>query len=237
MEKLNSNNFSTKENSLLFLHGYLADSKTFFNQIQHFEKFLNVFAFDLKGFGTNANMQYPYSLDDYIDEVNEYKYKHNIVKPHLIAHSFGGRIALKGLYKDKNFCDKLVLTGSAGLKPKITLNKKIKKLAFNILSKFIDKKKLTKFYSKDYLALNPIMQKSFVKIVNEHLDYTLTSISNKTLIIFGEDDRETPLYMAKKLNKNIKNSKLIIMKNAGHFCFIDKPLAFNLAVENFLLNN
>lgn len=237
MEKLNSNNFSTKENSLLFLHGYLADSKTFFNQIQHFEKFLNVFAFDLKGFGTNTNMLYPYSLDDYIDEVNEYKYKHNIVKPHLIVHSFGGRIALKGLYKDKNFCDKLVLTGSAGLKPKITLNKKIKKLAFNILSKFIDKKKLTKFYSKDYLALNPIMQKSFVKIVNEHLDYTLPSISNKTLIIFGEDDRETPLYMAKKLNKNIKNSKLIIIKNAGHFCFIDKPLAFNFAVENFLLNN
>ena len=117
------------------------------------------------------------------------------------------------------------------------LKKRIKKLTFNILSKFIDKKKLTKFYSKDYLALNPIMQQSFVKIVNEHLDYTLNGISNKTLIIFGEDDRETPLYMAKKLNKNIKNSNLIIIKNAGHFCFIDKPLAFNKAVEDFLLNN
>ena len=237
MEKLKLNNFSTKENSLLFLHGYLADSKTFFNQINHFEKFTSVYAFDLKGFGTNTNMLCPYSLDDYIEEVNEYKYKHNIVKPHLIAHSFGGRIALKGLYKSKDFCDKLVLTGSAGLKPKASLKKKIKKLAFNILAKFIDKKKLTKFYSKDYLSLYPIMHQSFFKIINEHLDYTLDSITNKTLIIFGENDRETPLYMAKKLNKNIKNSNLIIIKNAGHFCFIDKPLAFNLAVEDFLLNN
>ncbi len=235
MEKLTCKNFSTKENSLLFLHGYLADKRTFYHQIKHFEKFLEVFALDLKGFGENTGMEYPYSLDDYIDEVNEYKYKNNIVNPNLIAHSFGGRIALKGLYKSPNFCNKLILTGCAGLKPKPSLVKGLKKVTFNILRKFVDKKKLTAFYSKDYLALNDTMKRSFVKIVNEHLDYTLPFIQNKTLVIFGDKDRETPVYMAKKLVKNIKNSSLVIIKNAGHFCFIDNPLAFNIAVENFLL--
>lgn len=236
MGKINFN-FSTKENQLLFLHGYLADKRTFYHQIKHFEKFLGVFAFDLKGFGENKGMEYPYSLDDYIEEVNEYKYKNGLYSPHLIAHSFGGRIALKGLYKNPSFCNKLVLTGSAGLKPKATLKKTVKKIAFKVLSKFIDKKKLSWFYSKDYLALDDIMKQSFVKIINEHLDYTLTSIQNKTLIIFGENDRETPIYMAKKLNKYIKNSKLTIIKGAGHFCFIDNPLKFNILTENFLLNN
>ena len=80
------------------------------------------------------------------------------------------------------------------------------------------------------------MQKSFIKIVNEHLDYTLPKIKNQTLIVFGSEDKETPLYMAKKLHKNIKNSKLVIIKGAGHFCFIDNPNKFNLEVREFLLS-
>jgi pimeloyl-ACP methyl ester carboxylesterase len=80
------------------------------------------------------------------------------------------------------------------------------------------------------------MKNSFVKIVNEHLDYTLNGIKNKTLIVFGENDKETPLYMADRLYKGIKGSKKIIIKNAGHFSFIDKPLRFNTEVREFLLS-
>ena len=80
------------------------------------------------------------------------------------------------------------------------------------------------------------MQESFKKIVSEHLDYALDKIENQTLIIFGEKDTETPLYMAKRLNAGIKNSKLKIIKNAGHFCFIDKPFEFNDCVREFLLS-
>ena len=41
-------------------------------------------------------------------------------------------------------------------------------------------------------------------------------------------------YMAKRLNKGIKNSHLKVIKGAGHFCFIDKPYAFNLLAGEFL---
>ena len=80
------------------------------------------------------------------------------------------------------------------------------------------------------------MKQSFVKIVNEHLDGYLSSVETQTLIINGSLDKETPLYMAKKLNKNIKNSKLIVFKGCGHFCFIDKPNKFNMEVKEFLLS-
>ena len=80
------------------------------------------------------------------------------------------------------------------------------------------------------------MKESFIKIVNEHLDSLLGGIYNKTLIINGKNDRETPLYMAKRLNLGIKNSKLVIIENAGHFCFIDKSDKFNMEVREFLLS-
>ena len=61
-------------------------------------------------------------------------------------------------------------------------------------------------------------------------------IDTATLIINGKLDAETPLYMAKKLNKNIKNSTLKVFEECGHFCFLDKPNKFNMEVREFLLS-
>ncbi len=191
---------------------------------------------DLKGFGENAFMDYPYSLSDYLDSVKEYMYKCGTKTPHVIAHSFGARIVIKGASEEENLFDKLVLTGAAGLKPKRTVKKTVKKIAFSVAKKFIPREKLQCFYSSDYLSLSPIMKESFIKIVNEHLDDRLKLIKNHTLLVFGENDRETPLYMAKKLNEGIKSSSLMVIKDAGHFCFIDKSAKFNVEVREFLLS-
>lgn len=195
-----------------------------------------MFAPDLKGFGENKGMKYPYTLDDYVKEVNEYKYKHGLVNPHIIAHSFGARIAIKGAANDKEFCDKLVLVGAAGLKPKDTVYKKTKRALFKVLKRVLPKEKLSFFYSKDYLAVDGVMRESFLKIIREHLDGEISKIKNQTLVISGENDKETPVYMAKRLFNGIENSRLIILSGAGHFCFIDKPLKFNTEVREFLLS-
>lgn len=221
---------------ILFLHGYLSSGKSFNYQTQYFRREFEVFAPDLKGFGENLGMEKPYSLDDYIAEVEEFKYKNGLISPHIIAHSFGARIAIKATAKDKNFCNKLVLTGAAGLKSKWTLKKAVNKSAFNILKTFVKREKLKGFYSRDYLSLSPVMKESFKLIIGEHLDYYLSRIENKTLIIFGKNDKETPIYMAKRLNNGIKESKLSIFNDAGHFCFVDKPYKFNVEVREFLLS-
>ncbi len=221
---------------MVFLHGYLADKRCFYNQITYFERDFEVFAPDFKGFGENKNMRYPYSLDDYVEDIVEYFYAKGIRRPSVIAHSFGGRVAIKLASSRENFFDKLVLTGCAGLKPRKSLKKRVKNSIFKLLKPFLPKEKLARFYSSDYLSLSPIMRRSFIKIVNEHLDNRLRLIKNSTLIVHGERDYETPLYMAKRLNRGIKNSRLIVVKEAGHFVFLDKPNTFNMEVGKFLLS-
>jgi len=218
------------------LHGYLADSRSFSYQLSFFGQYFDVYCPDLKGFGTNKGMEYPYSLDDYIEEVEEYKYKNGLKSPNVIAHSFGGRIAIKSAAKDPEAFNKIVLTGAAGLKPRRGLKYYYKKALFNTLKKILPKEKLKRFYSKDYLALDNVMKESFVKIVNEHLDWYLGDIKNPVFIVYGSDDKETPPYMAERLNKKIKDSRLLFIKGAGHFCFIDKPFKFNTEVREFLLS-
>ncbi|MBQ8427156.1 MAG: alpha/beta hydrolase [Clostridia bacterium] len=214
----------------------MSDKNSFIHQTEFFASEFEVHAFDFKGFGENKGMDFPYSLDDYVNELVEFCKTNGIVKPHVLAHSFGARVALKTTYRYPDFFDKMVLTGAAGLKSKATLKKSCKKIAFKLLKRIVPREKLKCFYSPDYLALDEIMRQSFVKIVNEHLDYTLPFIKNRTLLIFGKNDKETPLYMARKLNNGIKNSKLLILEDAGHFAFIDKSIKFNLEMREFLLS-
>lgn len=209
-------------------------------QMRFFEKHYDVYAFDFKGFGDNVPMQKPYALDDYISDTAEYMYKHSLNCPFVVAHSFGARVVVK--FSSERYCEnapfsKIVLTGPAGLKPRFSLKKAVKRRVFKTLKPFLSEDKKSRFYSSDYLALSPVMRESFIKIVNEHLDTSAKKITVPTLIICGEEDKETPPYMAKRYHDYIKNSKLKIIKSAGHFAFIDKPYLFYTTALSFLSDN
>ncbi len=218
---------------LLLLHGYLSKKEYFQKQIDYFSKWFKVVAIDFLGFN-GQKIDYPFSLDDYKNSINRLIDELNVEKLDIIAHSFGSRVVLKMLPENKKI-DKIVLTGAAGLKPKKSLKVRFKILKYKVLKRFVKKEKLKNFGSSDYLALDSVMKQSFVKIVNEHLDYRLKLIDNKVLLVFGNNDTETPLYMAKRLKKGLKNSSLYVIDNASHFCFLEKHEEFNIIVKEFLL--
>jgi len=158
-----------------------------------------------------------------------------IKQANFIAHSFGGRVAIKLSVSYNEYVKKLLLTGCAGLKPKFSFKKFFKIYTYKLLKNFISKENLEKkFSSSDYKNLSPIMKHSFVKIISEDLSSYLKYIKVPTLIVCGKQDKETPLYMSKKLNKNIKDSELIIFENSGHFAFIDESNKFNIIAKSFL---
>ena len=180
-------------------------------------------------------MERPYSLSDYVAEVKEYIKTNGIRSPFVFAHSFGARIALKAAAEERGVFKKLALCGAAGLKPRFSLRKALKKTIFRLLKKFIKKEKLARFYSEDYRSLSPVMRESFIKIVNEFLDEKVKNIAASTLLIFGKKDKETPVYMGRRLNKRIKNSTLYVVRGAGHFAFVEKPREISEKIKEFFL--
>ncbi len=65
------------------------------------------------------------------------------------------------------------------------------------------------------------MRDILVKIVNEDFTKLLVKINCPVFIYWGENDKATPLWMAKKMNKLIKDSALYIVKNGSHFSFLE----------------
>ena len=71
-------------------------------------------------------------------------------------------------------------------------------------------------------------------IVNQYLDYLLDKIKTPALIVWGEKDKDTPIYMCNKLHKKITNANRVVFKNCGHFSYIENIYKFNMALKNFL---
>ena len=130
----------------------------------------------------------------------------------------------------------MLLVGCAGMKPKRGVRYYFKVLAFKTLKRIspsMARRNFKKFASSDYAKLSPTMRESFKKIVNENLERCAEKVSSPCLLVFGKEDRETPLYMARKLNGKIKGSGLVIMNGCGHFCFTENPFYFNALAEEF----
>ncbi len=174
---------------------------------------------DLYGFGATAHPNYPLTITDYaiavVGLLNELQIKDVI----LAGHSFGGRIALYIAANYGFLVKKLILIDSAGLLPKHGIRHFIRKFNYKFRKAF--KLSIDRCGSPNYKELNGNFKKTFVNVVNFDQQHMLQNITCKTLIIWGKLDKETPLYMAKQLNKSIVNSKLVILNNCGHFVYLD----------------
>ena len=158
----------------------------------------------------------------------------------LLGHSFGGRVIIKLVTRNnlKFKINKLVMVDTAGIRhePKRTFKQKVYKVTFKVLKKISPKllnKVKTKVGSEDYRNATPMMRDILVKTVNEDLSELIPKIKYPTLIIWGENDTATPYCDAEFLNKNISDSGIVKVQNAGHYSFLENPYLVNKALEAF----
>ncbi len=211
----------------------MSKKESFYYQTEYFSKNFRTIAIDITGFGESKKLPFAYSLNDYVKDVKDTLDKLNIKSYHLVCHSFGVRIGIR-LARIDSRLEKLVIIGGAGLKPKRKPSYYIRVYKYKLIKRFLSKEKQLSYGSPEYKLLRGEMRDSYVKIVNEYQDKEVSLLKNKCLLIFGEADSETPLYMAKRFLKKLKNSTLYIVKDSGHFCFLEKPNEVNVIIKEFL---
>ncbi|RKU26028.1 alpha/beta hydrolase [Candidatus Poribacteria bacterium] len=227
---------------VVLLHGWGAESGTFKSVFDHLSSSHQVYALDLPGFGLSEIPPEPWNATDYAKLLSSFLDKLNIGKASLIGHSYGGRISIVIAANEPEKIEKVILVNSAGLKPKRNLKYYCKYLlsrfgrVFRRLGSFGNSfaDRIADIVgSRDYKEAGP-MRGTMVKSVNQDLHPCLSKIRNQTLLIWGEHDKDTPLSSGRIMEKEIPNSKLVVLKDAGHFSYLDQTEQFVQMVSNFL---
>lgn len=229
---------------LLLLHGWGCDVKIFKPLLPYFEAHFQTYRLDFPGFGSSPEPSTAWTNDDYVALTLQFINELKIENPIVLGHSFGGRVAIK--LATLIPLHKLILTGSAGIKPTRSANYYLKIYSYKLLKQIIRIPILGKLFqplqaayiqnvgSSDYQQASNVMRQTLSNVVNTDLQDIMPNIKTPTLLLFGENDTATPPEYGKIMEKLIPGSGLVIMKNAGHYTFLDQMHQFNAIVDAFL---
>lgn len=230
--------------SLLLLHGWEDSLHTFDTLLRGLSSAFRVIRLDLPGFGGSEMSKEPWGVGEYAQFVKAFIDKIGISVDVLIGHSFGGRIAIKGVGTGNLQPRKIVLIGSAGIaKRKTARNQlfkiiaKLGKIAIFPLPSGVREELRRKLYKKagndDYLQAGA-MKETFLKVIEEDLTHASRKMNVPTLLIWGEEDTETPLSDGKRLNTLIPGSTLEVIKGASHFVYQEKADKVAALITSFV---
>lgn len=221
-----------KGKDLLLLHGYLSSKEAFAAQVAYFSRFFRVTAIDFLGFGNSGALKSAFSVGDYAQWLVSVLTELKVVKPHVIAHSFGCRVAVKAASGVDGLFDKIVLTGPAGIILRRGFSYRFKVGLYRFIKRFAPKFAERKFGSAEYRSLSPLMKESYKKIVNEDLRACAREVWNEVLIIEGTEDTVTTAAEAETYLQSFPRAKMRMIEG-GHFAFAENPVSFNVITEEF----
>jgi pimeloyl-ACP methyl ester carboxylesterase len=158
----------------------------------------------------------------------------------IVGRSFGGRVGIKLASAHPELVSKLVLVDSAGFAMEASKKNFYRAVAKIVRPIFkpqamqgLRKKIYQKIGAEDYLA-TPELQKTFVNVTSEDLSEDMKKIKVPTLLVYGQNDKDTPPEFGELMKFLIQNSKFKILAGAGHFSFLDRPGEFVEAIKKFI---
>lgn len=238
------------ENRVLLLHGWGCDMKLMQPVADALKTDHRTLAVDFPGHGESGKPPEPWGVPEYAACLRELLDRLSFLPCSVIAHSFGARVAAWLEAEEPGIFHRIVFTGGAGIRPKPSEESKARTARYKKLKGYcetakkipllgraaenMEEKLRQKYGSRDYNALDAEMRQTFVKVVNQDLTDVYSRFHASTLLIWGDADTETPLWMAKEMEQRIPDAGLVILEGGTHFAYLEQIGRFNVIVRQFL---
>ena len=227
---------------IILIHGTASSLHTYDGWTSELTKNHRVVRMDLPGYGlTGPFPNRDYSYNNYVPFLKNFLESIGVKKCILAGNSLGGNIAWRFTIENSDMVTKLILIDAAGY----PLKSKSVPIAFKLAQVPIVQNIIT-FITPRFIAKSSVENVYYDKtkvteeLVDRYFELTLRKgnrqaivdrfkvkkdtishkkiklIEQKTLIIWGEEDKLIPLKMAYKFHNDLPNDTLVILKNAGH---------------------
>jgi pimeloyl-ACP methyl ester carboxylesterase len=243
---------------VVLLHGTGASLHTWEEFADNLKDSFQLISLDLPAFGlTGGRADHDYSMAMYTSFLKRFTEKLNLTTFDLAGNSLGGRIAWEFAATYPEQVRRLILMDAAGYptgKPmpqvfRLARNPFMEPILRHITPRFFIKKNLVEVYDNDALISDALIDRvfdmslregnrqAFIDRSNLPLDDTfdrIKTISDSTLIIWGDNDPWIPVSCADLFHKNLKNSQVSIVKNCGHLPMEERAVETAGLVRAFL---
>ena len=206
---------------------------------------------DQIGFGRSDKPLLDYSVQTWVDFLNEFLRQLKVEKASLVGESLGGWIA--ALYVAELGggahlipVEKLVLVDAAGLKqeqPIPDLNPSSLAAMRGVMeavfydTSWVNEDALRKIFTDKLAVHDGYTVRSFLanpKRDKERLDERLGSIKAPTLVVWGKQDKLLPIASGERYAAGIAGAKMVSFEKCGHVPAVEKTEEFLAAVVPFL---
>ncbi|PGS47931.1 alpha/beta fold hydrolase [Bacillus sp. AFS041924] len=243
--KLYYNRLGTGE-PLVLIHGLGEVKEGWFKQYELADEY-DLIIPDLRGHGEN-NLTEGISIKNFAKDVLDLMDELGIESAHILGLSMGGTVAQEIYRQAPARCRSLILVSTFHFAPRIIglwfLHFKMlrsKVFTPQQLSEMTVRaclfsweeetlKQFRKYYRPNPEGYDKSMRECF-KVDNREL---LPKIKVPTLIIGGQFDTITPVWIQLLMHQSIPNSKLVIFKNSGHVTKMEVAEKFNQTIRSFI---
>lgn len=241
---------------IVFLHGFPFDKTMWQEQMDYLKTSRRVIACDIRGFGKSTDEESHLSMDLFANDLILFIDKLGLEKVIICGLSMGGFIALNAMKRFPSRFEALMLCDTQCIadsyEVKVKRYKTIEDIKEYGVSNF-NEGFIKKVFHEDSITNKPELVEQLRSVVFSNSQHIicqgllalaersescsfLDEITIPTLIICGREDVVTPLEESKYMNKNIKDSVLHVINNAGHVSNLEEPAKFNKLLRDFLMD-
>lgn len=254
---LHSKIYGQHPEHLLIFHGLFGQSDNFATLAKQFAEYFTVHTIDLRNHGRSFHSD-DMSFDAMAEDVLNYMDAHQIEQAHILGHSLGGRVVIEFAYKHPERIQNLLV---ADMAPKAYpphhqgILKALNSVNFDIIEKRSEAEEVLKQYIpevgvRQFLMKNIHLQddgkyafrfnlKVLTDVYESLVGGNLTDGVFEKPTLFLRGDRSN--YILDEdfglIHAHFPNSKIVDIRNAGHWLHAENPKDFFNEIVNFIQAN
>jgi pimeloyl-ACP methyl ester carboxylesterase len=221
-----------KATTIVAIHGAGGDAEQWKYQIEHFGKRYRVVAPDLRGHGQSEKPRSSYSLEEFLWDFSQTLDHLRVDQPFiLLAHSFGGPIALTFAATQPQRVSRLVLVATA---PELHLHPVVEAL-LKLPLPMRTLERLRPIVAPQLQAPLWVIQRVLASTLFPWRGWDLLpKVRVPTLIVGGHFDLIVPMSALQRMRAELPDARLKIVRYARHLPQIERPAAVNRDIESFV---
>jgi len=247
---------------IVFVHGLSGQWQNWLENIPRFAERRRVVALDLPGFGITPMPSEQITIDYYGQVVAELCDRLDLAPAVLVGNSMGGYVAAEAAIDAPEAVERLMLVSAAGISQHVVpLESALrvgKIMALSMRASTAQRRRQMARPALRHWILSMVVRHptrlrpdlafeglvkgsgkpGFVDALGACIDYDfrdrLPEIGCPTLVVWGRDDAIIPVADADTYVELIPGSRKLIFEDTGHVAMVERPVAFNDELEEFL---